>query len=291
MAQARWLAERKKDLPIEHILIDDGWCQWGDWLSPSMQKFPDLGETCRSIRSLGFEVGLWFAPLLVESNSDMVTKHPEWLVRDQKGKLVEGRRNTIFDRFLPARRWILDIAQQEVQDYLMGVVDIMVQDWGISLLKADFLYATHFNPAFADSDEPDQLLTDFLYRIKERYPSLYLIACGCPLKPAAGVVDAMRISEDIANPNLRGKRFFNKLVHTRNLTQLEKNLDLRKETKAIWDIDPDVLICHPSYGLTHDQIIKLQSLIMRAQGLKFLGDDVTQLSNEHVQTYLLPLFA
>lgn len=291
LTQAQWLADRKQDLPIEHILIDDGWCQWGDWLTPTTEKFPNLRETCISIQRLGFQVGLWFAPLLVEASSNLAKTNPEWLVRDYKGKLVEGRRNTVIDRFLPARRWILDLTKPEVQEYLLNVVDVMVNQWGISLLKADFLYAQHFNPAFTESNEPDQLLSQFLSTIKENFPQVYLVACGCPLKPAAGIVDAMRISEDIANPKLRGNRIINSIVHSRNLSQLEVNLQRRETTRQLWDIDPDVIVTHPSFGLTHDQILRLQALILQAKGLKFLGDDMTELSNKQIETYLLPLFA
>lgn len=286
-----WLVKRKKDIPVEYILIDDGWCEWGDWVTPKRKTFPDgIHGTAKKIREKGFKTGLWLAPFLASEHSNLVKEKPEWFCRKRFGRWVEGRKNYRLDRLVPGRKYLLDFENPEVFEYILQSIRKIVQEWGITLLKLDFLYAGHFNPKYRTGEQADAKLQELLRAIKAMSPELQIIACGCPLAPAVGLVDAMRISDDVILPPLKRVPVINWLVHSIRLRQLQDNFQARKETNVLWNIDPDMFVCHPSYGLSHLQRKKFQAVIKQANGVMMLGDYLPELSEEEIATYLIPLF-
>ncbi|MDP3093178.1 MAG: alpha-galactosidase [bacterium] len=290
VSQAKWIAENRKVAPLEYVLVDDGWAQWGDWLSSDKIKFPrGMKFVAQEIKNLGLKPGLWIAPFLVDPRSLLIKEHSNYLVRDRRGRLVDGRK--VFKFGTPFfERFILDIRNPEAKRYLERVFEVLINDWGFEMLKLDFLYAQHFNPEYDGSRIPDSLFGEFLANIKNLYPQVYTIACGCPLKPAVGKVDAMRISADIIFPQLRNVPFINHWLHSRQLSQLEVNLEYRFSTRVFWNLDPDVFVCEKSTGFTRKQVYELLKLIKKARGLKFLGDDLTNLSKEQIDSFIIPLF-
>ncbi|KKW10239.1 MAG: Glycosyl hydrolases 31 family protein [Microgenomates group bacterium GW2011_GWC1_49_7] len=281
---------KRNRLPISYILVDDGWAVWGDWLTPEKEKFPNgMRHLAKNITQLGFLPGIWMAPFLSDPHAKLLGQHPSWFVRTGSGALVDGRKITPFDRFLPYRKWIVDFTNPEAQSHISRVIDTLVADWGYRLLKLDFLYAQHFNPKFTTSVVPDRLLRTFLKTIKNRYPHVHIAACGSPLVPAVGVCDSMRISDDIVIPLLRGLWPVNRLLHTYRLKQLRKNLHARHTTRRYWQIDPDAFVCHPKNGLSQKQVRVLRETIREADGLRFLGDDLLHLDKSLLTREVLPL--
>lgn len=291
LSHAEFIAKRA--LPLKYLLIDDGWAAaWGDWTAADTKKFPrGMKYVAQKITSYGLEPGLWIAPFLVEPHAKIFQNHPTWFIRTAQGSLVEGTKFSILDRFLPHRRWILDMSKSQVQTYMKTAIRRIVEQWGFTYLKLDFLYAQHFHPAFHSSEQPDTLLQDFLLWIKTTYPHVYLSACGCPLVPAAGIVDAMRISADIAAPQLHHIWPLNNLFGRYALKQLQHNLGRRTHTRKYWHIDPDVFLCHPKHGFSHKQITILRTLITQAKGLVFLGDNLLELTEQHFTQHINPLLS
>ncbi len=290
--QARWISQNAKlqKLPLEYVLIDDGWTLWGDWLNEDRQKFPTgLKKTVQKINRLGLKAGIWLAPFLVDPQSKLAQNHPDWLVT-KHGRLVEGLNLTPWDRYLPHHKWLLDIQNPQVQKYLYRTLDYLIKDCAVDLIKLDFLYAPSFDPHLSGT-QADTFLRNYLSRIKKNYPAVYTVACGCPLVPAVGVVDSMRISFDtlIISPYLK---FLKLPILSR--WHLDKivlpTLRRRLWTKKIWRVDPDVFMCQKSIGFTHQQLIKFQQIIKSGQGNIFLGDDLTQLPTQLLKRYLQPLF-
>ena len=111
--------------------IDDGWqrhCQGrgyegcGDWL-PDRAKFADLASTVQTIHGYGAGVALWVAPLLLGQHSDAYADlrgfAPHWepLLRCQ----------------------VLDPRYPEVRAFGADTCLRLVNDYGVDLLKIDFL--------------------------------------------------------------------------------------------------------------------------------------------------------
>lgn len=292
LTQAKWMVKNRhhQKLPLEYLLIDDGWNSWGDWLGANSHKFPQgLKSTVTKIKKLGLKTGVWLAPFLVDPHSKLVQDHPDWLVR-QKGRLVEGHNFSPWDRFFSHKKWLLDIRHHQVRQYLDATLKYLIRDCGFDLLKLDFLYALHFNPHLKNV-EADLFLRKYLAKIKKNYPEVYTIACGCPLIPAAGVVDSMRIGPDtkvISNVY----RFCNLPIFNRWYlnSQVLPTLAKKLWTKKIWHVDPDAFLCRKSLGYSHRQLITFQKLVKKGAGNIFLGDDLTRLSSRRIKKYLLPLF-
>lgn len=228
---------------------------------------------CRDILATGHKAGLWIAPFVAQSSSILFHDHPDWFISKNQN-----------------RRHILDITLPRVRTYLRHVIHTVIEEWKFSYLKLDYLYVQHFNPTYSDATLPDQHLHDFLEEIHVQYPNVYLSACGCPLEPAVGAVDGMRISADIVWPQLSYLFPLNHLIHTQTLKQLAHNLRFRSMTHRVWHIDPDVFVCHPKYGFTNKQIYVLGNLIRKANGSVFLGDNLLDLSDKTIQQTILPLF-
>lgn len=293
LIQANWIATRRQHfrLPLEYILIDDGWTLWGDWLSPDRHKFPHgLSSTVTKIKKLDLKTGVWLAPFLVDPKSKLATDHPDWLVREKNGRLFEGQKLTLWDRYLPHGKWLLDIRQSAVQKYLIGSIRYLVEDCHFDLLKLDFLYALHFDTRLSHT-EADLFLRNYLAEIKKTYPHVYTIACGCPLLPAVGVVDSMRIGPDtlVISPLLRflARPPFSRWYLSRVVLP---TVSQRLWTKKIWHVDPDVFMCRKSLGYTSAQLVKFRKIITAGRGNIFLGDDLTKLPQKKIKRYLRPLF-
>ena len=50
----------------------------------------------RSLTDEGFDAGIWWAPFLASSTSRVAAEHPDWLMRDRRGRPIPG---------LPNPRW------------------------------------------------------------------------------------------------------------------------------------------------------------------------------------------
>ena len=260
----------------KYVLIDDGWTKCGDWKISSATKLPKgMKNLSQKIKNMGLKPGLWIAPFWVDPKSNFANKHPEWIVKTKR--FVEGFPILPFSIPFFKFIYIVDMENPKVISYLKSCIKVIVEDWGFELIKLDFLNSIYFNPKYKSPEVPDKILNEFLTWIRKTYPSVYTIGCGCPLGPAAGAVDAMRISADIVNPYLQNIWPINIFFNSRRLSLLERNLKYRKHFSKIWHIDPDVLVSSKSNGFSMKQVDKLYKLITRAKGVFFLGDDLTKI--------------
>lgn len=276
---------------FEYILIDEGWNNtWGDWLDYDKRKFPTgLKEFAKKIKHMGFRPGIWIAPFLVSPNAKLVKSHPDWFVQ-KNGQFVNGYNLSSLDRHLPINKYVLDINNTHVLSYLDRVFTWLINDCGFELIKLDFLYAHHFSH-LRTNDQANRDLRHFLMRLKQEYPKTYILGCGCPLLPAIGAVDGMRIGPDVSIPSFQKIPFINKLTNILLYKRVIANLQARRWTHIFWNTDPDVFLCHPTYGLSHSQLISLQKYIIKLRGNIFIGNDMSSLSQERILTYIKPLLS
>ena len=259
----------------KYILIDDGWTVWGDWKSYNSTAFPrGIKYVAQEISKLGLKPGIWIAPFLVDNKSLFAHLNPNLLVRGNHGFVDGFRQLPISWPF--AKKPILDIESHRTLTYLKNCIANLIENWGIELLKIDFLYAIYFNPVYKSSEIPDQIMHEFLKFIRSTYPHVYTIACGCPYGPASGVVDSVRISADIINPYLDNIFPINKIINYFRLKQLESNIRFHKPLREVWNLDPDVFVARKSTGFSSLQVKKLYKLIKECKGNLFLGDDLVK---------------
>lgn len=228
---------KKFKLPFTHILIDDGWTNWGDWHTPNLTRFPKIEETIKIIKSYNLHAGLWFTPFLANKNSKLFENHQNWFIH-HKGKPVQGLKTVPFwDSILP-QQYLLNFESPEVKKYITSFIDLAVTKWGVNLLKLDFLYAPYFNPDLTSDKIPYKQLSWLLTYIKKNYPQVQAIACGAPFAPSIGRADIIRISKDTALPPLV-PNFLNKLIYHSRVKMLSQKLSVSNALSNV-NFDPDV---------------------------------------------------
>lgn len=129
------LAERAAALGVDRFVMDDGWfgqrkddhAGLGDWyVNP--QKFPHgLKPLIDKVHSLGMDFGLWVEPEMVNPDSDLYRKHPDWVLNFQ-GRPRSEQRNQL----------VLNLARQDVHDYVLGFLDKLLTENDIAFLKWDY---------------------------------------------------------------------------------------------------------------------------------------------------------
>jgi alpha-galactosidase len=288
-------AALRSNLPLDFIQIDDGFqSQVGDWLA-FQENFPDGPQPLAAeIHQQDFTPGIWLAPFIVHPRSRLAAEHPDWLLRNRWGKAVNAgfmsRRNVSV--------LSLDITKPDALDYTCEVIHEVVHKWGFPYLKLDFLYAAALKGVYRDPTKTRaQVLTEGLRALRATAgPDTYLIGCGCPLGPAIGIVNAMRIGADVApewHPKYFGTHFFFKsepdFPAARNAIQ--NALTRASMHRRWWINDPDCLLVRPDSNLTLDEVQTLASVIALTGGSLLLSDELANLPPERLEIAraLLPL--
>jgi alpha-galactosidase len=191
------LARARREIPIDLVQLDDGYQRAvGDWLLTN-EKFPrGLAPVAAAIRDAGFRAGLWTAPFCVVPESRLFEEHRDWLLR-RGDDLHRGNLHPVWTR----TNWVyaLDTSRAEVREHLRRT-HAEIAALGFSYQKLDFLYVAAMQ---ADAEDPTRTRAERLRLGLEAIRAgagaeSFLLGCGCPLGPAIGVVDGMRIGPDVA---------------------------------------------------------------------------------------------
>lgn len=272
-------AERlSADLSPAVVQIDDGWqLSYGDW-DPNT-KFPDLAELCGELRGNGQVPGIWTAPFLVSAGADLATTAPEtWFLHDPKsGERLVDPRHTVFGPM-----YVLDPRQTEVRAHLAELF-ARLRDLGFQHFKIDFLYAG----AFAGIEAFRRGLKAIRQGAGE---DAYLLACGAPLLPVAGLADGCRIGPDTCTPWLdfaTGEpqpTFFGDEV-----VNVIRNVAARSDLGPWFHTDPDVALAGGTIGAARAR--QLITAVALCGGLYFLSDDLRVLAPERLALVASPELA
>lgn len=128
------LAEVAARVGVERFVLDDGWfgsrrddsSGLGDWVV-SADVWPNgLRPLADRVRELGMEFGLWFEGEMVNPDSELYRRHPEWILH------VEGRVPPTARKQL-----VLDLTHAEAYSHVLEQVDAVVKEVGVSYVKWD----------------------------------------------------------------------------------------------------------------------------------------------------------
>ncbi len=276
----------RETIPFKIVQLDDGYqSAWGDW-TVCNAKFPrGLAHLSDSIKEKGYISGLWLAPFVVDPRSKTAQQHPEWLVKDNKGKpIVSGY---FYDFYGHA----LDLTQPEVLEHVRSLLYTIARKWGYGFVKTDFVYAgalpgVRQNPKMTRAQAFRKGMEAVSSGIGEE---TFLLGCGCPFGPAVGIVDAMRIGPDTApnwTPYLWSVKWATPIIKSENsIGSLRNNIrhtiNLSSLHQQWWWNDPDCLMVR-NYDttLTDDEVISNLSLVGLSGGLLISSDDLTRLPVE-----------
>ncbi|GIU87587.1 MAG: hypothetical protein KatS3mg009_2102 [Acidimicrobiia bacterium] len=185
------------DWPFEVFQVDDGYqADIGDWLVTN-ERFPSGVEALAgAIAARGHVPGIWLAPFLASPRSRLARAHPDWFAREPDGdRPAIGMYHETWGGLM----WQLDPTNPEVAEHLAATARALVAA-GFRYLKLDFTFSAAMPGRFADPTRTPAERVRLAYEAVRRGAGdgTFLLACGCPLGPVVGVVDAMRIGADVA---------------------------------------------------------------------------------------------
>ncbi|WP_327725340.1 alpha-galactosidase [Streptomyces europaeiscabiei] len=141
------LARRAAAIGVELFVVDDGWfgartsdrAGLGDW-TPNPDRFPKgLKPLADYVHALGMQFGIWVEPEMVNPDSELYRAHPEW------AQFQPGRKRTELRNQL-----VLNLAREDVQEYLWERLDALLSSAPIDYVKWDF------NRCFTDAGWPGE---------------------------------------------------------------------------------------------------------------------------------------
>ncbi|MFC4543223.1 TIM-barrel domain-containing protein [Halosolutus amylolyticus] len=197
---------REWGIPVDVVQLDDGYMEaFGDWRSIA-DGFSDMAALASDVESAGYRPGLWLAPFYVEDGATLYAEHPDWFVTEPGSAdeaIADGSSSAVGDPVdggfrAGSKLYGLDTTHPEVQEWLRETVETIVDDWGFSYLKLDFLFAAALP---GDRYDPDATRFEAYRRGVEIIDEtvgddVFLLGCGAPLAPSVGRFDAMRIGPD-----------------------------------------------------------------------------------------------
>ncbi len=280
------LSRLRSRIRCDYVQVDDGYqSAIGDWLQPNA-KFPHgMRWLAQRIEAAGFAAGIWLAPFLARPESRLFQSRPEWFVRTPTGALRWGCWNPAWGFGRPA--YALDTTRDDVLAWLRNLARTLVHQWGFRILKLDFLYAAALPGVRADpAATRAEALRRGLEAIREGAgPDAFLLGCGCPLGPAIGIVDGMRIGADVApfweNAVSRGPNRGRHGVATRHA--LRNTLTRAFMHRRLWLNDPDCLMVRAAdTRLQPAEVQSLATVIAVTDGMLVLSDRLEALPPERL---------
>ncbi len=287
------LSAMRSQLPLELLQIDDGFeRQVGDWFD-FKDTFPEgVAGLAAEIRSAGLTPGLWLAPFIVHPRSDLARSHPQYLLRTAKGKPVNA--GFVWNTFGQA----LDLTVPEALEHAKKVVATAAHEWGYPYLKLDFLYAAALAGRYSDPTHTRaQVLRAGMEALRQAAGSqTFLLGCGAPLGSVLGLVEAMRVSADVApywHPQYAGLQapFKQEPAMPSARNAIHNTLTRAPLHRRWWLNDPDCLLVRPDSKLTLAEIHSLATIIALTGGATLLSDDLPRLPAERLRIaqVLLPV--
>jgi alpha-galactosidase len=177
------LAERAARIGAELFVVDDGWfgarnddrAGLGDWYV-NREKFPDgLEPLIRRVRSLGMDFGIWVEPEMVNPDSDLYRKHPNWVYHFPTRPRTESR-----------NQLVLNLARDDVREHLVSVLDRLLSENEILFVKWD-MNRPISEPGWSDALPGRERevwvrhtlgVYEVLDRLRERHPGVAFEACS-----------------------------------------------------------------------------------------------------------------
>ena len=129
------MAKKAKEVGIELFVLDDGWfgkrnddtSSLGDWFV-NKDKLPSgISGVAEKINNEGLKFGLWFEPEMVNPDSELYRKHPEWAISVPNIKPALGR-----------NQLMLDLANDEVCNFVIKSLSDILGTASVSYVKWDY---------------------------------------------------------------------------------------------------------------------------------------------------------
>ncbi|MEI6423694.1 MAG: alpha-galactosidase, partial [Lentisphaerota bacterium] len=130
---AEVIAELKtQGYPLDFVQVDGGFCMHlSEWSIPKSGFSKGIKHLSRKINSMGLKFGLWFAPYIQNINTDVVKKHPEWLLKGKDGEPLELKKSNV------GQAYLIDYTHPGAIDWLKNQIRLFVDEWHVEWIKLD----------------------------------------------------------------------------------------------------------------------------------------------------------
>lgn len=175
------IIDKAAALGCEYYCMDCGWYDKGPWWNrvgewkESPERFPNgMKVVCDYAHSKGLKMGVWLEIEVMGVECELAHQLPDdWFI------CTHGKRR------IDDRRYLLDFRNSEVRKYCRGVIDRLVQDYGIDFFKIDYNVTTGPGSDLNCDSVGDAMLEHYRYlyqwyqEIFEAYPDLVVESCNC----------------------------------------------------------------------------------------------------------------
>lgn len=221
---------------LRHVQIDDGYqAHMGDWFTMSDKFNRNMGELCRHIRDRGMEPAVWVAPFIAEKDSRLLREHPEYFVQDDEGHpLCSGE--VTFGGWRNGPWYMLDGSNPQTCRFLTDTFRKMRESWGCRYFKLDanvwgaMPFGRRFDASYTSVEAYRAGMAAIRLGAGE---DSFLVGCNAPMWPSIGLVDAMRVTGDVA----RCFPVFRMRMH--------EGLYRNWQNGRLWINDPDCVVLEP----------------------------------------------
>lgn len=171
---------------LEMFVLDDGWfakdfprngddAGLGDW-EVNTAKLPEgIDYVASYAHEKGLKFGIWIEPEMVNPQSNLAHRHPEWVVQSSGRELYQSR-----------NQWVLDLSNPAVQDFVFGIFDnTMKLSRNIDYVKWDCNRVVDSFGSTYLGKEQDRFYVEYaqgiynvMRRIRAKYPDTIVQCCS-----------------------------------------------------------------------------------------------------------------
>ena len=265
IGNAQFIKDNFPEAGFNNIQIDAGWEKAkGEW--EANERFQSgMDKMAQKIKDMGFIPGIWIAPFLVDVTSPTASTHKDWFITDERGNLI------IYSDSPGKRYYILDITNPEASQWLSLQIEKLLK-WGYRYIKADFLFAGAYEAKRYDSTYTSMMAyrkaLGIIFELVKKW-NAYLLLCGAPILPSAGLGHGIRIGADIALKNLAYSWMF--------IKNEARNAGTRFFVNNFIVSDPDTLLLR---DIPINEAILAITFTLLTGKIFAIGDDLTSLSRD-----------
>jgi alpha-galactosidase len=208
--------------------------------------------------------------------------HPDWFITDNDGAPIRAAYNPNWTPHEDKFAYALDPSNSALVAHLERLFATIVHEFRYDYLKLDFLFAAAAEGVRHDSSlTRAETLRRGLQAIRRGAGErAFIVGCGCPLGPAVGIVDGMRIGPDVAPYwGARGAEPGTALA-------IDAIVARSFMHRRLWLNDPDcVLLREKKTRLSKDEREALAWTVAASGGMLLISDDMSLLTEESARLF------
>ena len=128
------IVRKAKEAGVELFVLDDGWfgdrdddhAGLGDWIENPKKLPQGMAGLASKVHGMGMKFGFWIEPEMVNPNSNLYRRHPDWALATPGRKASLGR-----------HQLVLDYSREEVVEYIYGMLKKVMSESKVDYIKWD----------------------------------------------------------------------------------------------------------------------------------------------------------